>query len=193
MKKSVTLFCTNPLLFLTELPLIILLYFAIKFNNGVTGLVKLYPLIVVICAGIIFLFVYFFRAIIISREEIKIIGRFSSRDRAIINKDKRLVLTLCTAGKLTVELFGNDGKAPELDWAQSDEEYLPMEINLFRERAFGSFGSARAVLRYFSVPEEDIARLLSEDIFTCECDGISVCSVKKENIRALELKFLKTL
>ena len=193
MKKSVFLFCTNPIMLLTELPLAALLTLAIVFNNKSAELLKLYPLITVISIFMIFLFIYFFRVIVISREEIKIIGKFSSGDQSIINEGKRLVLTLKPKRQMSVELFGNDGKAPELDWAKNDSNYVPKEINLFREKAFAGAWTARRVLGYFCVPKDTCRSLLLDGGEFNFNGDFTVSCVKNEDITSLEIVFLKTL
>ncbi len=193
MKKSVILFCARPTVYLTELPLIILLAIAIIFNDSSTELLKLYPLIAVISAGIILLFLYFFRAVVITNEEIKIIGRFSSRDKAVINKGKRLSLTLKPRHRLTLELFDSDGKAPELDWAQRDEAYVPMEVNVFRERAISGARGVRRILKYFGVTDDVAEKLLSEKAFKLEHGALALSSEKKEDIRVIDITFNETL
>jgi hypothetical protein len=55
MKRKLYLFCTKPVMYLTELPMIILLAIAIAFNDTAGGLLKLYPLIITSIGVIVFI------------------------------------------------------------------------------------------------------------------------------------------
>jgi len=140
-------------MYLTAIPLIIILVLSIISNSSSEGLLKLYPLILATAAAIIFILVYLFRYITVSVEEIKIFGLFSSRDKAIINKGKTLIMTETKKGVRLLTLFGNDGERPMLDWTQG-EDYVPVDINLFRERIYGGKGSFSKILKFFDVNEE---------------------------------------
>ena len=177
---------------LTEIPLIAVLVLSIIFNDRAGAFPKLYPLIIATSLGIAFIFIYLFKVIIISYEEIKIIGRFSSRDKAVINKGKTLILTLRERGRLIITLYGNDGERPAFDWAQG-EDYTPVDINLFREKAEGGVRSARKILCYFEVPEVDIDAILTEDGFTGEYESFNLWTEKLEGKRNVYLKFTKTV
>ena len=189
--KKVHLFISPLFMYLTELPLVVLLIAAIIFNDNAAGIVKLYPLIIVVSAAIIYIIVFLFRMVVISTDEIRAIGLYSSRDKAIINKGKTLILTLKESGRLIVTLFGNDGERPALDWA-SKEDYVPMDINLFKERVEGRARSCKRILNYFNVPKEDISDIMSLDSFEKEYDGISVRAESGE-ARTIYIKFNETL
>lgn len=179
-------------MFLTELPIVGLLVLAICFNSSAGGQLKLYPLITVLSLAIILIFIFLFRVIVISAEEIRAIGPFSSKDKAIINKDKTLILTLRDRGRLIVTLFGNDGERPALDWARGDD-YIPVDINLFRERVEGRVGSAKKILRYFGIPSSDISAIVSGDCFTAQYDGFTVSAEEENSTLQIKIKFNETL
>ena len=86
--KSIILNCTRPWLFLTEVPPAILLLVSIAYNGYADGLLKLYPLMAAMIASMVFIFLYFFRLIIIKSDEVRQIGKFSSQEKAILKKDK---------------------------------------------------------------------------------------------------------
>ena len=109
MKKLYT-FCSKIAVYWIEIPLAILLTLAIIFNSGATNLLKLYPLIVLCSLAIVFVFIFFFRLIELGWDEIRYVGLFSSRDRAVITEGKRLELTLERGGAIKTYLIGNDGK-----------------------------------------------------------------------------------
>ncbi len=190
--KKITLFGTGVLMYLTELPLIVLLIICIKYNSGVETLFKLYPLILALIGGIIFIFIYLFRIINISHDMICAKGRYSSREKALITKDKTLIITIFNRGKLKIELFGYDEKPPMLDWA-IDKDYQNIEVNLFRDRAVGGASSVRRVLKFFDVPEEDISTALESDNFTKSYKSLELSAERKNEIREIKIKFTETL
>lgn len=190
--KSVYIFCTKWYVFLTELPLFGLLAASIAYNKHAEGLLKLYPLITALSLGIIFYFLYFFRMISISYDEIRYIGLFSSKDRAVINKDKTVILSFHSLHKIKVRLFGSDGKAPSLDWAQNSDNFTPVDYFLFRGKAVGGFNVATRVLKYFSVPAEDCQAFIKGD-HTAEYENVLVTSATVNGNKEIRIKITKTV
>ncbi len=190
--KKLSLFCTNYLMYLTELPVIILLYISIKNNSGVDATFGLYPLIIALIGVAVFIFIYLFRIITISTDMIRSIGPFSSREKAIIKEGKMLVLTTLSRGKVKVELFGTNEQPPELDWAVN-EERENLEINLFRERCVGGKRAVESVLCYFDVPEEDITAILAEEMFKKSYKSFDISAERRNDIREVKIKFTETI
>lgn len=188
--KKILLFCTKIWPFLGVLPPLMIMAFSIYYNPMMNTPGKLYPLTIFCILCCVFIFLYFFRVIIISTEEIQSAGVFSSKDHAIIEKDRTLVFTLLDKGEIRVELNGKS-EMPGFHWAK-EEDYLPLDINLYRARAVGGANEVRRVLRCFSVSEADISSLLSEDSFVREYDGFTVSSSKEEK-RVIQIKFTKTI
>ncbi len=187
--KKIYLSAISLKMLLTELPLIILLTLSIIFNNSAPAPFRLYPMIIIISAAIIFILIYLFRVVVISREEIKIIGPYSSRDKVIINKGKTLILTLKKRGGLTVSLFGSEGR-PALDWAAGDD-FVPMEITLFKERTYAGRSGVKKILRYFDVPlAEEIANGKDGSF---EYKDYTVNAVTEDGKRTIEIKFTNTI
>ena len=120
MKKKLFFPCTILRPFLVATPLVLVMAAAIRLNDAVDTLVKLYPLIIACGAGIIFTFIYFFRGITVSKDEVRYIGVFSSRDSAVINEGKTLILTLKAKNKVAIDLYGNNGVNAELDWLRGE-------------------------------------------------------------------------
>lgn len=190
MKKKY-LFCTKVWFYLTEIPFIILLIISIINHKNVDTLVGLIPLIVLCSAGIVFTFLFFFRLVVISTEELRSRGLFSSRDSAVVNKDKTLILTMLRGSNLRVELYGNDGKPPILE-GMKDEP--PMDIFLYRDKAIAGPRTVASILRYFGVPNDDANEAANtEAAFSKEYDDISLSSEKREDIREIRIKFKETI
>ncbi|MBQ8689394.1 MAG: hypothetical protein IJ515_03415 [Clostridia bacterium] len=198
MKKKY-LFCTNAWFYLSELPLAFLLVVACRFNSTVDTLMGLIPLIVVLSAAMIFIFLYFFRMVVISYEEIKMLGLFSSRDKAIINKDKTLILTIRPGADLKIELFGNNGTPSLLSGLKDDP---PMDIYLFRGKVIGRKRAAKSILRFFKMSEEDIVAAVGDfvmdksdtpNVFFRDCELFTVTSEKIDDNREIRIKFKETI
>ncbi len=191
--KRKYLFCTKIRIYLLELPVILLLVLSCIYNGNASNTFKLYPLIIFLSLLIVFILVYFFRVISISFEEVSYHGIFSSKDKAMINKDKELILTLNKRRRMSVELFGNDGKAPELDWIKEGENYTVTDIFLFRGKAIGTKGSAKRILRYFGVENEDIDLVFKNEKFFGDYEYVTLTSEKSDEKTVLRLKMKETV
>ena len=192
MKKRLSLFCTEWYMYLCELPVIYLLYLCIKHNEAVDLPVKLYPLIIALIGCALFMFIYLYRIIEVSYAEIKSVGPYSSKEKALVNEGKTLTLTLLKRGRVKVELYGVDEQPPALDWAKS-EDYENLEVNLFRDRAVGGKATVKRALEFFEVPAEDIKSALSEESFAKSYELIDLTAEHREDIREIKIKFTKTV
>ena len=179
-------------MYLTELPLLALLIVAICYNGAAEGFLKLYPLIIAIILGMVFILIYLFRLVAISTEEVRSVGPFSSRDRAVINEGKTLILTLLSGGRMRVELYGNDGTPPMLDWAQNEEHEL-LDIYLYRDKAIGGKRTAARVLRYFEVPSDEAREIVESEKLFREYDAFNISVEKLDDATEISIKFTKTI
>ena len=191
--KRKYLFCTRLRVYLIELPIIILFMITLHYNQYSDELFKFYPLLIFLGLSMIFIIVYFFRAISISFEEIRALGLYSSRDHAEINEGKELILTLCAKRKVKVELFGNDGKPPELSWIKEDENYAPVDIYLFRGSAIAGKRKIKSLIGYFGVDSIDVDRILSDDSFEGDYEYVSLRSEKKEEETVIRIRMKETV
>lgn len=192
MKKSY-LFCTGILSYLCEIPLIILLIAAIYFNNGVDGILKLYPLIITTAAAIVFIFVFFFRMIVVSSEEVTIIGKFTSQACAAVKKDRTLTLTHYEPRRLRVELFDDGKDAPELQFLKNDPTYKSQGLNLFRETARCGEGALFRVLESLGVSKDDISSIKKSDTYKAKYHSFNLSSERTEQTLTVSLEFTKTV
>ncbi len=189
--KKIFLFSSRLRVYLTEIPPIILLIISIKFNSAVDALMKLYPLIVMTSGLIIFIGVYFFRAVLIGYDEVKCIGPFSSKEKAIITKDKSLLITLLPKRRLRIELFGNgDDLAESCAWLKGDTS---QSINLFRAKVNGGMGTARRILKFFDIPESTFTSLIENDGYTEELENLTASSNTKNEAKTLTIEFTNTI
>ena len=191
MKKKF-LFCTRMRVYLTELPLILLFTITLHYNKYSEEVMKLYPLLVFVGAAMLFILVYFFRAISISFEEIRYHGLYSSRDHAEINEGKEIIITSYGKRRIRVELFGNDGRPPELSWI-SEENYTPVDIYLFRGKAIGGKRTVKSLLKYFGVDDGDIDSVLANENFSGDYEFVSLKSEKKEDKTEIRLRMKATV
>ena len=191
MKKSLFLPSNFLRPIIVALPQAALLVGAILMNDTVDTLMRLYPLMAACVLGIIFTFVYFFKAVVLSKDEIKYIGPFSSRDSAVINEGKTLILTKKPKGKLAIDLFGNDGVNASLDWLKS--ETTVRDVYLFKGKVLGGALAARSVLKFFGVSVTDAVALLGNSELTLDYPDYTLTSRDSDGEREIRIKFKKTL
>ena len=192
MKKRLSLFCTEWYMYLCEIPVLYVIYLCIKHNEDVDIPVKLYPLIIALVACAIFMFIYLYRIIEISYTEIKAVGPYSSKEKALINEGKTLTLTMLSRNRVKLELSGVDEQLPALDWAKN-EDYTSIEVNLFRDRTVGGKSTVRRTLKFFDVPSEDINSLLIEEKFEKSYELFDLSAKHLEDVRTIKIKFTKTV
>lgn len=178
-------------MFLGVIPLGILLTVSIIYNDRVDGFLKLWPLICALSLFILFIFVYFFRAVSISTEEVRAIGLFSSKEIATVKRGRRLVFTIRSKKRLRVELFGKEDK-PAFDWMKKGD-YGENEIRLFSEKAVGSERSIKRILAYLQVPCEDFKGIFSEDTFEKEYRDIKIYTETEAEEKKISILFLCTI
>ena len=189
--KKTFLFCTKPLFYLSELPPVVLLILCIFQNNHADGVLKLYPLIVVLSLFIIFVFVYFFRGILISNEEIRSVGLFSSRDNAIIDKGKTLTAIIRRDRYVKIEL---SEKTANSSFSWDKEKQLPLiDVNLYRDKAIGGKRAADKILKYFGVSREDRALLLGNDEFEKTYENFNLTGRTVDKNRRISIEFTETI
>ena len=166
--KKLLFLSTKPMMFWVEVPPIILLIPTVMFNNSVKTMMKLYPLMIALSALILFFGFYLFRAVVISKKEVKCIGVFSSKEMAKIQSDRTLVITVIKKRRLKLELFGkNDDGEGSYAWLKNEE---PCEINLFRANINGSMKTAKKIADFFggdkvTVSEEETDGIKSFRIY----------------------------
>lgn len=188
--KSIFLFSSRLWFYLTEVPPVILLILAIKFNGKVDTLMKLYPLIITLSLLIVFIAVYFFKALVIKTDEVKVIGLFSGRDKAIINKGKTLAITLLKKGRLKIELFGNSENFETYAWLKDESN---TEINLFRARTNGGKCAVKRILRFFGAEHDEIQNLISEDGVKVENKDVVFLSQTDNESKSIKIYFKETI
>lgn len=190
--KSIYLFGTRLLMYWVMLPVGALLGLCIAYNKHAENLFKFYPLIIASILGLIFIFIYFFRVIRISYDEIRYIGLFTSRDSAVINEGKTLIIERGRGKRLKVSLFGNDGVLADLDWLKSTGD-APRDISLFRGKAIGGERAVRKVLKFFAVGEDDIKEILLGGMTSYENELILLEVFEDDDKETIKIKMLTTI
>ena len=188
--KSVFLFSTKMRFFISEIPLIALYIAAVIYNPHATNAVKLYPLQIGLLVLIAFIAVYFFRAITVSFSEIKHVGRFSPRYKAIINKDKTLIFRLKSHRKMDVILFGNNGEPPL--YSDDEDGSKPIDIDLFTGHTLGGRRTLARVLKYFGASDENAEALITSQT-EFELKNVKFTSEKFENYHEVRIFFKVTV
>ena len=189
--KSIYFFSTKLRYYLTLIPPIALLIFAIFNNGNSTSPLKLYPLQIALVLIIIFMFLFLFRFVKINMSEVRCVGLFSSKDSAAIKKNRCLVFTLKKHKRIVVEIF-SIGEPPLLDWVDP-EDYLDAKINIFRAKTIGANRALKKLLSYFDIDKEDFEKIIKADNFEKEYEFISLTSRTTENGKEVSLKFNETL
>ena len=92
---------------------------------------------------------------------------------------------------MRISLFGNSG-LPAFNWAQGDN-YVPIDIDLFREKAIYSRRAITRVLKYFDVSDEDCRQLFSSDNYEKEYDGFILKKETAEKKKIITIYFTKTI
>ena len=189
--KKLFYFSTRPSTFLVEVPPALLLVPTIIYNSSVNTPMRLYPLIFALSALIIFFAIYFFRAVSISYEEIKCIGNFSSKEKAVIKEERALLITLLKRNRIRIELFGkNDDGDMTYAWLKND---TPAEINLFRAKINGGMKRAGKILRYFDADIENSAMCCEDSGLIFDSDKISVFAEKIGGFQTFKILFKQTI
>ena len=189
--KSIYVLSTRLWVYLTEIPVLILLWISISSNHLSNDVLKYYPLIVFLSLAAIFIMVYFFSVISINSDEIRYHGLFSSKDSAFITEKKSLVMRIKPRRRIDLELYGDAGEEPAFDWMKA-EDVLHRDICLFRGRANGSYGTVKRILKYFKLPETELANAFTDE-FTYEDDAIRVNSCRKNEVLEITLSFKITI
>lgn len=188
--KKVFLFSSRLTVYLTEIPVLALLAFVISVHDTAPSVVKYYPLEIFLGAVAILIVLYFFRAVTITKDEIRALGLFSSRDKVTIEEGKTLVFTLASKKRMTVALYESSDGTPSLPWAAD----VASEINLFRARTRGNQKAVRRALILFGVSKEEAEAVLNtlpekEVAF----ENIAVIAEQKHDVTIYRLRVLTTL
>ena len=191
--KKLYLLCTKPWIYLSEIPLVVLLVLAIIFNNTVDGVWKLYPLIITTIVGILFILVYFFKVIILTTDEVEVFSVFTERDSATLNQGKTLIIGRISSQRIKVCVFGNDGKPPEFDFIEEGSDYTPIDIFLLRAKALGGVGTLVRIMGYFDIPTDEAKKLTNAN-GSYEDDLLSaVSSADAGGYQEIKITFKKTI
>ena len=190
--KSVFLLKMRPWVYLTEIPLMILLVICWNTSELVGGLVGLWPLIIFLMAMIIFLSIYFFRLVEVSWEEIRDIGRFTKGDSAVINEGRTLNIKLLSRGRIKLTLMGHDGEYAGFDWMKP-EDGEPQDIAMYRGNAYGGERAAKRLLLYFGADEADFAGIFGEGRCEREYEFASVVATGEDDGRLISIRINRTL
>ena len=188
--KKTYLFCTKIGWFISLIPSIVLLIISIYYNESSTGLLKLYPLIIILSGIIIFIGMYFFRGVKINFEEIKCIGLFSSKESAVINANKTLYISILPKRKILLELYGANDDFETYAWLKSEEG---TQINLFRAKALGNSSTVRKVLSYFDIEAEYIENAIKSENFSADCEKIKLTTETINNQKTFVIYFKETV
>ena len=174
-----------------SIPPAIVLIASIMLNGLVKAPGGLYPLIVASGLIIAFTFVFFFRVVTLATDEIKMIGPFSSKDSSVINEGKTLIITRRSAGRISIDLYGNNGVNADLDWLR--DVRTVRDIYLFKSNVVGGVGAIKRILLFFGISEEDAETLISSKDIYKEYPDYTVSISCVEDAQEIRIKFTNTI
>ena len=190
--KPIYIFSTRLRTFWVLLPMAVLLYLSIIFNDDVEMTVKLYPLIIFSALCIVFTLIYLFRMVEISYSEIRYIGRFSSRDNATIKEGRTLVIEMSDSTKVDIKLYGNEGYNPEIVWLRPNDAE-PEDICIFRGKGYCGKITATKILSYFGVDKKDLDNIFSTDGFSKQYTNVTVSTCTENEHKQIKIHMDKTV
>ena len=191
MNKAIYFFCTKLRMFLSVIPLGFMLAVCIIYNDELKTPIKLYPLIIALSLFILFIFVYFFRMVSVSTEEIRAIGLYSSKEVCIVQKGRTVVFTVRSKNRLRIELFGKED-SPVFDWMK-EGDFGNDDIRLFSERAIGGQRSVGRFLKYLNISSEDIEKVFSEEDIRCEYRDYEITTSVVNEEKKVSIFFINTI
>ena len=174
-----------------SIPAIIVLIASIVLNHLVNSPVRLYPLMIFSGLTVAFTFVYFFRVVVLTTEEIKMIGPFSSKDSSIINEGKTLIITRRSVGRISIDLYGNNGVNADLDWLRNERTIR--DIYLFKSKVVGGTNAVKRILLFFGISEIDANELLSTNEAYKEYPEYTVSVSSVEGKQEIRIRFTITI
>ncbi len=190
-KKPLYLLSTGLSAFWVLLPMVLVLCLSIYYNKYSEAKYKLYPLIAVSIAAIIFTFIYFLRFVEIRGNEIKSVGGFSTADSSEIAEHATLVLEMRPYARLGLMLYSLGGYNPDIKWLQPEEGEEKKEICVFRSEIHGSKSTVIKILQHFEPNRVDFSAIFASESAVLECENISVCSEIIDSKRTVKIKLLK--
>ena len=186
------IYATPLWMYLTELPIIFVLTLAIIHNPSAEGMAKLYPLIGLCVLALIFVNLYLFRMVRISMAEVRDIGRFSPRDNGKLAAGSSIRIIPTRHGRVKIQVYGDAG-LPELDWMR-DQTTDPEVICMYRGRAEGGSRAVKKALKYFHIPESDIANIIDTNDFHGEYEECVIDTlINFENQKEYRITMRRTI
>lgn len=187
MMKKLFIFSTKLYYYLTLIPLALLLAATIYANSNATGLMKLYPLIILTAGAIVFVILFFLRGIMLTYDDARCVGPFSRKDHASFKKDYSLVITELRRGRLLVEVYGFvDEGGIGYDWYDVTDV---AEINLLRARTNGGRRTIKRILQYYGFDPEDVENALTANEYSAEARDASLLSSVSEGSLKVRITF----
>ena len=119
------------------------------------------------------------------------IGPFSSKDSSVINEGKTLIITRRSAGRISLDLYGNNGVNADLDWLR--DVHTIRDIYLFKSNVVGGAGAIKSILLFFGISKEDADSLVSAREAYKEYPDYTVSVSSPDEKQELRIKFTNTI
>ena len=119
------------------------------------------------------------------------IGPFSSKDSSVINEGKTLIITRRSVGRISIDLFGNNGVNADLDWLKNVQTIR--DIYLFKSNVVGGTNAIKRILLFFGISAKDAEAFLSSKEAYKEYPDYTVSVSCPEDKREIRIKFTNTI
>lgn len=119
------------------------------------------------------------------------IGPFSSKDSSVINEGKTLIITRRSSGRISLDLYGNNGVNADLDWLR--DVRTVRDIYLFKSNVVGGVGTIKSILRFFGISEADADMLVSAEEAYREYPDYTVSVSCPNDAQEIRIKFTNTI
>ena len=109
----------------------------------------------------------------------------------MINEGKTLIITRRSSGRISIDLYGNNGVNADLDWLR--DVRTVRDIYLFKSNVVGGVGTIQRILLFFGISDEDAEMLISSKDTYKEFPDYTVSVSCPEGNQEIRIKFTNTI
>ena len=109
----------------------------------------------------------------------------------MINEGKTLIITRRSAGRISIDLYGNNGVNAGLDWLRDVRTIR--DIYLFKSNVVGGAGAIKRILLFFGISDEDAEVIVSSKDIYKEYPDYTVSVSCHDDAQEIRIKFTNTI
>ena len=109
----------------------------------------------------------------------------------MINEGKTLIITRRSVGRISIDLYGNNGVNADLDWLR--DVRTVRDIYLFKSNVVGGAGAIKRILLFFGISEEDTEMIVSSRNIYNEFPDYTVSVSSPDDAQEIRIKFTNTI